>query len=34
MHEVGHVDLGHHIHEFNNMNEIKETTKILKNFVP
>jgi hypothetical protein len=34
MHEVEHVDLGHHIHEFNYMNEIKETIKILKKFVP
>jgi hypothetical protein len=34
MHEIEHVDLVHHIHEFNNMNEIEETIKILKNLVP
>jgi hypothetical protein len=34
MHEVKHVDLVHHIHEFNDMNEIKETIQILKNLVP
>jgi hypothetical protein len=34
MHEVEHVDLVHHIHEFNDMIEIKETIKILKNLVP
>jgi hypothetical protein len=34
MHEVEHVYLNHHIHEFNDMNEIKETIKILENFVP
>ncbi len=34
LHEIECVDLVHHIHEFNDTNEIEKTIKFLKKFIP